>query len=65
MKGLTIGEVICKGGFVSIVDATLIQKYLVGSYEFDDMAKRNADVNHDGKINIVDSTEIQKYLVNT
>lgn len=65
LKDLTIGEVICKGGFVSIVDATLIQKYLVGSYEFDDTAKRNADVNHDGKINIVDSTEIQKYLVNT
>lgn len=48
---------------VSISDATVIQKHLVGleTITEDDIAV--ADTNHDGKINILDATAIQKYLV--
>jgi hypothetical protein len=49
---------------VSVLDATLIQKYLVGSQTLTDEQKKAADVNFDGNISVVDSTLIQKYVVN-
>lgn len=48
---------------VAIADVTTIQKYISGIEEFNNLQKRNADVNLDGKINIDDATMIQKYLV--
>lgn len=50
-------------GEISVVDATELQKYLVGlsSLSVDQLAV--ADTNGDGKISIIDATEIQKYLV--
>ena len=50
-------------GEISLVDATELQKYLVGlsSLSVDQLAV--ADANGDGKISIIDATEIQKYLV--
>lgn len=50
-------------GEISVVDATELQKYLVGlsSLSVDQLAV--ADANGDGKISIIDATEIQKYLV--
>ena len=40
----------------------MIQKYLAGIIDFDDMQKSAADTNGDGKINIFDATRIQKYV---
>lgn len=50
-------------GEISVVDATKLQKYLVGlsSLSVDQLAV--ADANGDGKISIIDATEIQKYLI--
>lgn len=50
-------------GEISVVDATELQKYLVGlsSLSVDQLAV--ADANGDGKISIIDATEIQKYLI--
>ena len=50
-------------GIISILDATNIQKQLVGLYDFTNEQRRNADVNGDGVINVLDATHIQKYLV--
>ena len=47
---------------VSIVDATAIQKNLVGKYEFNDITSDLADFDLDGSITIFDATKIQIYL---
>lgn len=49
-------------GTVTSRDAVMIQKYLAGIIDFDDMQKSVADTNGDGKINIFDATRIQKYV---
>lgn len=49
-------------GTLSIVDATLIQAYLVRIAQFDDSQKAVGDVNGDGTININDVTLLQKYI---
>lgn len=49
-------------GVISIVDATLIQKYLANLENFDDEQLSVADANGDGKITIVDATQVQKYI---
>ena len=64
LKGLTIGDT-NGNGYVSVIDATYLQKCIVGEETLADdfLTKRSSDVNRDGIINILDSTEIQKYLV--
>lgn len=47
---------------ISIDDATLIQKYLVGLEELDKYQLIAADVDKDGKVTIKDATLIQKLL---
>ncbi len=47
---------------VSVVDATLIQKYLAKAHSFDLMKQQMADVDADGKISAMDSTYIQQFM---
>lgn len=49
-------------GTLSILDATLIQEYLVGIVQFDDSQKAFGDVNGDGTISVTDVTMLQKYV---
>lgn len=49
-------------GKVNVSDATLIQKYLVGSASLSDNALSLADFNKDNYISIIDATLIQKYI---
>ena len=51
-------------GVINVVDATLVQKYIVGLEKFDDYTLKIADTNGDGTISIVDATNIQKKIVN-
>lgn len=62
LVGLTCGDTDL-GGYISVTDATLVQKYVAGIEDFDKLQLFNSDVNHDGEINIVDATLIQKYIV--
>ncbi len=48
---------------IDIRDATAIQEYQVGFYEFGQLQMRLADHNQDGHIDINDVTSIQRYLV--
>ena len=50
-------------GYVSITDATTIQRYLVGLYDLDDEQLLAADTDGDGYVSITDVTVIQRYLV--
>ncbi len=52
-------------GFISVADATLIQKYIVGSYSFTSEQALVAEVNGDGIISITDATALQKLVVGT
>ena len=49
-------------GYISILDATMIQKYLVGFVQLSDDALAAADTNHDGQIDIADATNLQRFL---
>ena len=51
-------------GVINVVDATLVQKHIVGLEEFDDYTFKIADTNGDGTISIIDATNIQKKIVN-
>ena len=51
-------------GIINVVDATLVQKYIVRLADFDDETFKIADVNNDGRIDITDATIIQKVIVN-
>ncbi len=51
-------------GYISILDATVIQKYLVGLANFSDLQLELADVSDDDMITVKDATLIQKYLTN-
>lgn len=57
-----VGDVNMDGG-IDILDATLIQKYVVGIVELSTEQKHLADYNNDGDITVVDATEIQKFIV--
>lgn len=50
-------------GLVSVTDATLLQKYVVGIATLTDDQKLLADCNGDGVINVRDATYIQKTIV--
>ena len=58
----TLGDVNLDGA-VNILDATLIQKYIVGLTDLSDTALLNADYNQNGKIEVTDATAIQKFTV--
>lgn len=49
-------------GWVNVDDVTALQRYISGVEEFDNLQRRNSDVNGDGKVDINDATMIQKYL---
>ncbi len=49
-------------GRVSVLDATLIQKYSASIEELTGDKLTVSDVNKDGVVNVLDATEIQKYL---
>lgn len=49
-------------GEVASKDAVMIQKYLAGIIDFDDIQKSVADTNGDGQINIFDVTRIQRFV---
>lgn len=51
-------------GMVSILDATLIQKYLANLTDLEDTKIKFADTNRDGEVTITDVTLIQKYIAN-
>ncbi len=51
-------------GKVTVVDATLIQKYLVQMANLTEKQLKCADTDKDGKVSVMDATKIQKYLVN-
>lgn len=61
-KIFAIGDVNSDGD-ISVVDATLVQKYIVGLENLADLQKKSADVNDDNEISVVDATLIQKYIV--
>ena len=62
LVGLTCGDTDLSG-YISVTDATLVQKYIVGIEDFDKLQLFNSDVNHDGEISVVDATLIQKHIV--
>ena len=48
--------------YLSILDCTHIQRYLVGLSEFDDLKVALADFDGDGEVTILDATRIQRVL---
>ena len=50
-------------GIVNIVDATTIQKSIVGMTTLTETGKVLSDVDGNGVINVVDATAIQKHIV--
>ena len=51
-----------RDGSVTVVDATLVQKYIVKLEDFDAGTMKIADVNGNGIIEITDATLIQKII---
>ena len=62
LVGLTCGDTDLNG-YISVTDATLVQKYVAGIEDFDKLQLFNSDVDNDGEISVVDATLIQKYIV--
>ncbi len=62
IDGYVLGDV-NMDGYISITDATIMQKNIVGLSELSDLQKVLADVNADGYIDITDATMIQKICV--
>lgn len=50
-------------GEITVVDATILQKYIVDQTTLDDETLNVADVNKDGAVTVVDATLIQKFVV--
>lgn len=61
VQGLGVGD-INADGYINIIDATEIQKYLAQLTELTDEQISWCDFDFDGKVSIMDSTAIQKYL---
>ena len=51
-------------GLITIVDATIVQKYIVNVAQLDNVNQKLADVDVDGVITVKDATAVQKYIVN-
>lgn len=51
-------------GIITIVDATIVQKYIVNMAHLDNVNQKLADVDVDAVITIKDATAVQKYIVN-
>jgi hypothetical protein len=51
-------------GLITIVDATIVQKYIVNKAQLDNVNQKLADVDVDGVITVKDATAVQKYIVN-
>lgn len=49
---------------VTVLDATMLQKYLAGLASFSNEQLAVADANGDGQVTVLDATAIQKYLAN-
>ena len=62
LVGLTCGDTDLNG-YISVTDATLVQKYVAGIEDFDKLQLFNSDVDNDGEISVVDATLIQKHIV--
>ncbi len=61
-KGMLYGD--ANGdGILSVVDATLIQRYLSGITDFSSTQIQIADINRDGRVSVADATTVQKKLV--
>lgn len=56
------GDANCDGR-IDVVDATAIQKAIVGIISQSEIERINSDVNFDSDISIVDATTIQRYVV--
>ncbi len=52
-----------KDGKIDLIDITLIQRYLLGTINFDEIEMILADVNSDGKVNLIDIILVQRYLL--
>ena len=52
-------------GIISVVDATLVQKFIVHNESFTTEQQIIADVNGDNVVSVVDATAIQKYIVHS
>lgn len=61
-NALVYGDVNIDGD-ITVIDATDIQKYIVGLEEFTEDSKSAADVDSDGVVSVMDATSIQKYIV--
>ncbi|MBR1731930.1 MAG: starch-binding protein, partial [Ruminococcus sp.] len=62
VESYVLGDSNCDGQ-VNINDVTYIQQNLVTIVIFDDISKRNADVDGNGKVTILDANYIQRYMV--
>ena len=62
LVGLTCGDTDLSR-YISVTDATLVQKYVAGIEDFDKLQLFNSDVDNDGEISVVDATLIQKHIV--
>ena len=51
-------------GIITVVDATIVQKYIVNMAHLDNVNQKLADVDVDAVITIKDATAVQKYIVN-
>lgn len=49
-------------GSVTVLDATMLQKYIAGLVSLSNEQLTLADTNGDGSVTVLDATEIQKYL---
>lgn len=52
-----------KDEIINVIDATLIQKYIVGLSSYDETIAILADVDNDGAINVTDTILVLKYVV--
>ena len=59
--GLGVGDV-NGDGYITIIDATMIQQYVSSQIELTDEQIAQCDFDFDGQITVMDTTCIQKYL---
>ncbi len=63
LKGVTIGDT-NKDGKISVVEQTLINRYIKANYELSFVEKYALDLDLDGKVGVRDLLLMRKYLVN-